>query len=363
MKKLIFFTKHMEIGGLEKSLLNLLNRLDFNECEVELVLEERHGPLLEQLDQRIKISEYRLSECKFVPLRKIINFTKRQLWALRNRNKYDFSCSYCTYSIIGSRLAQYASENSCLYVHNDYTTIYPDPNEFKQFFAELHTDQFRKVLFVSNESKRSFAELLPELESKCDVINNIVEWETVKLLANEPCTVKKDEGETLFVFVGRLAEPHKRMSRLLEAFKIARESRKDIRLLIVGDGPDRNLCEKLIGEYGIGDYVEMVGSQTNPYQYLNKADCLVLSSDYEGFPVVYFEAMILGKDIITTIPVSDEQVDVGAYATIAEKNVESFAHALIRYNVRENEPLDMDELNSKRIEKLNLIIRQVDGAY
>jgi len=356
MKKLIFFTKHMEIGGLEKSLLNLLNRLDYNECEVELVLEELHGPLLEQLDSRIKISEYRLSECKVVPLRKILNFTKRQLWALRNRNKYDFSCSYCTYSIIGSRLAQYASKNSCLYVHNDYTTIYSDPNEFKQFFAELRTDGFRKVLFVSNESKDSFVKLLPELEGSCDVINNIVEWEKINTLANEPCEIKKADGDTLFVFVGRLAEPQKRMSRLLEAFKIARETRKDIRLLIVGDGPDRVLCEELINKYGIGDTVEMVGSQTNPYKYLNKADCLVLSSDYEGFPVVYFEAMILGKDIITTIPVSDERVDVGAYATVAEKSAESFAKALIHYQVRQNIPLDMDELNRKRIEKFNSIL-------
>lgn len=356
MKKLVFFTKHMEIGGLEKSLLNLLNRLDFDECEVELVLEELHGPLLEQLDSRIKISEYRLSECKFIPLRKIINFTNRQLWALKHRNKYDFSCSYCTYSIIGSRLAQYASPNSCLYVHNDYTTIYPDEGEFKQFFEDLRSHLFRHILFVSNESKNSFTKRLPQLADRCDVINNIVEWEKVKTLSAEPCEVTKSSDETLFVFIGRLAEPHKRMSRLLEAFKIARESRKDIRLLIVGDGPDRKLCEDLIREYGLGDYVQMVGSQTNPYKYLNKADCLVLSSDYEGFPVVYFEAMILGKDIITTIPVSDERVDVGSYATVAEKNAQSFAQAMIRYQKRKNLPLDMEELNKKRIEKLTHLI-------
>ena len=356
MKKLIFFTKHMEIGGLEKSLVNLLNNLDLEECEIELVLEEMHGPLLEQLNRRIRVSEYRLSECKFVPLRKILNFTKRQLWALKHRNKYDFSCSFCTYSIIGSRLAQYASPNSCLYVHNDYTTIYPDEGEFKQFFEELRSHLFRHILFVSNESKNSFTARLPHLNGQCDVINNIVEWEKVKTLSTEPCEVTKSPEDTLFVFIGRLAEPHKRMSRLLEAFKIARESRKDIRLLMVGDGPDRKLCEDLIREYGIGDYVQMVGSQNNPYKYLSKADCLVLSSDYEGFPVVYFESMILGKDIITTIPVSDERVDVGAYATVAEKTPESFAQAMIGYRKRENTPLDMAELNKKRIEKLTHLI-------
>lgn len=55
MKKLIFFAKHMEIGGLEKSLLNLLNSLDPEKYTVELVLEERHGSLLEQLGNHISI--------------------------------------------------------------------------------------------------------------------------------------------------------------------------------------------------------------------------------------------------------------------------------------------------------------------
>ena len=356
MKKLIFFAKHMEIGGLEKSLLNLLNSLDPEKYSVELVLEERHGPLLEQLGDHISVKEYRLSACPFVPLRKLLNFTKRMLWKLRNGNKYDFSCSYCTYSLIGSRLAQYASPNSCLYVHNDYTTIYPDEKEFADFFAQLRTEQFRHVLFVSNESKAAFTQRLPQYTDKCDVVNNIVEWEAVRSKAAEPCPITKAPDETLFVFVGRLDEPHKRMSRLLEAFAAARKVRGDIRLLMVGDGPDRKLCEELIETHGLSDTVTMVGAQTNPYPYLNAADCLVLSSDYEGFPVVYFEAMILGKDIITTIPVSDERVDVGAYATVAEKTTESFAQALIGYEKRNNVPLDMADLNRKRLEKLTKLM-------
>ena len=356
MKKLIFFAKHMEIGGLEKSLLNLLNSLDPEKYTVELVLEERHGPLLEQLGKHITVKEYRLSSCPFVPLRKLLNFTKRMLWKLRNGNKYDFSCSYCTYSIIGSRLAQYASPNSCLYVHNDYTTIYPDEKEFADFFAQLRTEQFRHVLFVSNESKAAFTQRLPQYADKCDVVNNIVEWESVRSKAAEPCPITNAPNETLFVFVGRLDEPHKRMSRLLEAFAAARKVRNDIRLLMVGDGPDRKLCEELIETHGLSDTVTMVGAQTNPYPYLNAADCLVLSSDYEGFPVVYFEAMILGKDIITTIPVSDERVDVGAYATVAEKTSESFAQALIGYEKRNNMPLDMADLNRKRLEKLTKLM-------
>ena len=79
MKRLIFFAKHMEIGGLEKALLNLLNSLDLDRYQVTLVLEEKQGAFLKLLDKRIKVEEYRLSACSFVPLRKLLNFTKRWL--------------------------------------------------------------------------------------------------------------------------------------------------------------------------------------------------------------------------------------------------------------------------------------------
>ena len=356
MKHLIFFAKHMELGGLEKSLLNLLNSLDPTKYHVDLVLEEKHGPLLEQLAEHITVQEYALSTCPIVPLRRAMNLVKRLWWTLRHRNKYDFSCSYCTYSVIGSRLAQVASQNSCLYVHNDYTTIYPDETEFRNFFAELRTEQFRHVLFVSNESKTSFTQRLPQLSEKCATINNLVDWQRIKTLAAEPCSVEKREDETLFVFVGRLSEPHKRLTRLLEGFKIARETRKDIRLLIVGDGEDRSLCEERIAQYGLTDCVDMVGSQTNPYPYLNVSDCLVLTSDYEGFPVVYLEALILGKDIITTIPVSDDRIDIAKVATITDKTAQSVGKALAEYTVSGNAPLDMDVLNKQRIQALMSIM-------
>ena len=204
MKKLIFFSKHMGIGGLEKSLLNLLNSLDLDRYQVTLVLEEKQGEFLEKLDERVKVEEYRLSRCPFVPLRKLINFTKRWFWVHKNRNRYDFSCSYCTYSVIGSRLSQAASDNSCLYVHNDYTHIYPDREQFRAFFHQLRTENFRKILFVSNESRESFCTVLPELAGKTQVINNLINAGEIRSMAKEPCKFQPGPGETVFVFVGRL---------------------------------------------------------------------------------------------------------------------------------------------------------------
>lgn len=342
----------MEIGGLEKALLNLLNSLDLDRYQVTLVLEEKQGDFLKLLDSRIKVEEYRLSACSFVPLRKLLNFTKRWLWVRKNRNRYDFSCSYCTYSVIGSRLSQAASLNSCLYVHNDYANIYPDREEFCTFFRQLRTENFRRVVFVSNESRESFCAVLPEFGEKTQVINNIVNADEIKAMATEQCDFQRRPEETVFAFVGRLSEPHKRLSRLLNAFALALRERQDIRLLIVGDGPDRELCQELMEKLKLSGHVEMTGASSNPYKYLSRADCLVLSSDYEGFPVVYYEALVLGKDIITTIPVSDEQISIADYAAVTDKTPEAIAAAMIAYQKQKQPLFDMEKANRCRMDAL-----------
>ena len=108
MKRLIFFANNMQIGGLERALLNLLNALVEKGYLITLVLEKNQGDLLPVLDSRISVQEYRLSRIGFSPLRRAVNLLHRVFWFLRYHNRFDFSCAYCTYSVIGSVLAKYA---------------------------------------------------------------------------------------------------------------------------------------------------------------------------------------------------------------------------------------------------------------
>ena len=66
MKKLLFISKHMEIGGMERALLNLLNTLCKRHYKITLILEEKKGPLLEYLDPDVEVLEYKLSYNKVV---------------------------------------------------------------------------------------------------------------------------------------------------------------------------------------------------------------------------------------------------------------------------------------------------------
>lgn len=107
-----------------------------------------------------------------------------------------------------------------------------------------------------------------------------------------------DDAMVTFMTVGRLS-PEKNQARLIRAFAALHEDNPATRLFLVGDGPLRNELEALIGQLGLDDSAILTGEQPNPYAVLARADCFVMSSDYEGQPMVILEALVLGLPIVT----------------------------------------------------------------
>lgn len=102
-----------------------------------------------------------------------------------------------------------------------------------------------------------------------------------------------------FVTVGRLS-PEKNHARMIRAFSHVHAERPDTRLMIIGSGPLRSELESLAESIGLGRAVVFTGQQRNPYMLMQEADCFVMSSDYEGQPMVILEAKILGLPIVST---------------------------------------------------------------
>lgn len=103
------------------------------------------------------------------------------------------------------------------------------------------------------------------------------------------------------VSVARLDEGQKDHRTLLHAYAQWRARRPDAAaLVLVGDGPDRAMLERLAVELGVRDAVHFVGYCANPFPYVRAADALVLSSRYEGFGMVLGEAMALGTPVVST---------------------------------------------------------------
>ncbi len=104
---------------------------------------------------------------------------------------------------------------------------------------------------------------------------------------------------TWFVNVGRLS-PEKNQERLIRAFAGVHAKHAGVRLLIVGDGPLRARLGELIRDAQLADAVHLAGHQANPFNIMSRADCFVLSSTYEGQPMVLLEAALCGLPIVST---------------------------------------------------------------
>ena len=103
---------------------------------------------------------------------------------------------------------------------------------------------------------------------------------------------------TTFVTIGRLS-PEKNQARLIRAFAIVHARHPLTRLVIVGAGPLKAELGALIRDLNLSEAITLTGALTNPYPVLAAADCFVLSSDYEGAPMVILEALVLGRPVVT----------------------------------------------------------------
>ena len=102
MKKLLFAAYSLDIGGIEKALVTLTNYLCEKGYEITIVLEKKQGIFLKEINPKINIIEYNPSNTKNVLKRKAINLLKRIKFIVKYKNKFDFSASFATYSLVSS---------------------------------------------------------------------------------------------------------------------------------------------------------------------------------------------------------------------------------------------------------------------
>ncbi len=357
-KKIMIASYNLNYGGIEKSLITLLKNFNYEKYEVTLFLEKKEGIYIKEVPSYVQIKEYKVSYCKIKIIRKIINFIKQRFFILKYKNKFSASICFATYSLPCNFMALHSSSNPVLYVHSNYTNIYDD-NQLKMFFDKRNIHRFHHIVFVSVESKNDLLNYYPSIKKKAIVINNLVDYESIMSASKENC----DEDcfkEKNIIFIGRLEEKSKKVSRIIE---VARKL-KNIHFILIGDGPDKGLYEKMIYQYKLSN-VLLLGAKKNPYSYLKKADYLLLTSDYEGFPVVYNEAIVLHIPIITTLNLSDDAISIGnRFGIITKKDVSSIAKTITnayKEHWKIKEIVDFNVINKNRMLKLEKIMEGKDA--
>ena len=349
MKKLLFAAYSLDVGGIEKALVNLVNVLQNRGYDITVVLEKKQGIFLNELNKNIKLIEYTPSEKKNLIVRKITNFIHRIQFIIKYKNKYDFSAAFATYSKPSIFVSKVASKNNTLWGHADYLTLFDnDRQKVKDFFKSIKVEQFKNIIFVSEEGKNSFLDIFPQMKEKTIECNNIVNNKEILKLSEEEIEIKKDNKCFTFLNVGRHDEKQKKLTRIIEAVQKLKQDDLNFKVLFVGDGKDNTLYRKMVKDKKLENNIIFVGPQKNPYPYFKISDCVILTSDYEGYPVVFLESFILNKPIITT-KVSDYKDIEGKYGYITSKQIDDIYEKMkemIKNGYEIKESFDADKYNN-----------------
>ncbi|MDN5794468.1 MAG: CDP-glycerol glycerophosphotransferase family protein [Intrasporangium sp.] len=157
---------------------------------------------------------------------------------------------------------------------------------------------------------------------------------------------------TIFVTVGRLS-PEKNHQRLIKAFALVHAQHPDARLVLIGDGPLRDDITGLVARLGLTGAVTLTGLQPNPWAIMARCGAFVLSSDYEGQPMVILEARMLGLPVVSTEFDSVRGSLPAGVGRIVRRDVADLAEgmrAVLRGDVP-HPPFDPTDYNRKAIDE------------
>ncbi len=357
-KKIIFMSYSLCIGGIEKALIELLNKLDYSKYDVTLLLEKKEGEFIDKINKNVRIYNYNICCSNNIIYRKIINGLKRLKYLLFNYMKYDFACCFATYSKPCSMLTLKSSKNTCLYVHGDYTYEF-NKKDVVNFFENQDIYSYKKIVFVSKESKDNLIKIIPKIKDKSIVINNFVNNREIIELSKEKIIEKKDKNRKLLLYVGRLDEKVKQISKMIEVTEYLIKNNINVDFWIVGNGKDYKYYENLIKEKNLSGNIKLLGEKLNPYPYMKLCDYLVITSKHEGFPVTFLEALVLKKQIISTISVSDDEIDLNNYGYIVSHDVNIMKKQIldiITHNNKNNKNIDFNKISNNRVKKIEALI-------
>ena len=309
-KKILIRIGSLRHGGAEKVLVTFLKNLSPDKYEIDLLLNLYSGKYLKDVPSWINI--YYLNKGEMITTNRpqdipqkayrviyqklLKTFPKILYSTILSNKQYDIEFA-AIHGIADEILnSPIKSSKKIVWIHNDLSNI-PEYTEerLRKFFG------FDKILVISNKINDLFLSLAnTEVEKQKIVrIYNPIDVEEILNLAKIPCDLKKKEGVKTFVSIGTVF-PQKGFDRLLRAHKRLIDEGFLHNVWIVGDGYDFPNIEKLFHELKVEETAKLVGFKENPYPYFTQADYYILSSRYEGYPTVLFEAMVLAKPIIAT---------------------------------------------------------------
>jgi glycosyltransferase involved in cell wall biosynthesis len=359
-KNILFAVYNMEIGGIERSLINMLRSFDYERYNVDLFIYDHSGELLNEIPKEVNVlpsipnySVFRRSIKECVKdghistsiirmVSKLIAIAQSKLKKLKEgpgyiqmqlsfkyssyilpklKDKYDTAISYSwPHDIIARNIN---ATKKIAWIHTDYSKL-----EINHSIDIKGWELFDHIVSISEDVTKSFISKYPSLQEKIILCENITNPKAIKELAMEE--IKEFNSKFFNILsVGRLSYV-KGFDIAIKALKILYEKGLiNIKWYVIGYGGYEEELRNLIREHDLEDSFILLGKKLNPYPYIKQSDLFVQPSRYEGKAVTVTEAKILGKPILlTNYPTAHSQLEDKKEGIICELNPGELANGI-----------------------------------
>jgi glycosyltransferase involved in cell wall biosynthesis len=346
VKKIATFIPNLYGGGAEKIVINLLKGMLTRNVSLDLVLINADGPYLSQIPEKVRV----INLASGRSLKSVLPLSN-----YLQKCKPDAIISHLSEANLATVLASKIARAQSKVILVEHNTLSASKSKLirAKFFAPLMKKLYPcadTVVGVSRGVSQDLEFQLNFAPGKVSTIYNpIVDSELIhkaQIPLDHPWFQRC--SPPVFLAVGRLTE-QKDFTNLIQAFSLLRKQRH-ARLLILGEGEQRNELEELINRLGVAEDVSLPGFVDNPYAYMSRASGYVLSSRWEGLPTVLIEAMACGCPVVATDCPSgpSEILEAGKYGSLVPIG-DPKALSLAMLQILES-PLSSDTLRQKTLD-------------
>jgi glycosyltransferase involved in cell wall biosynthesis len=293
--RVAFLISALAGGGAERATVELARALDPERFDVTLILERRQEVFYEAPPHvTVEVLGVSRSRESLVPLARLLR-------RLRPHAVYAALPHLNALAVVAAR-AVVPRPRVISSVHNNHDVQ----------FGQMHDGRAHRtvtpwvyrfsdaIVAVSSGVGRQVAATPGVRAGKVKVIYNPIDVPAIEREALRDVEHPWLDGHhEVLAAAGRLVG-QKDYPMMLRAFAIVRRERAQARLMILGEGEDKEDLQTLATELGVADDVDFLGLQSNPFTYLGRADCFLLASRFEGFGMVIVEAMAAGTAVVST---------------------------------------------------------------
>ncbi len=395
MKKKILIVSHfMNLGGVERSLLGLLDQFDYDQYDVSLFLFRHEGELMPYIPKQVhllpEVKQYTALAC---PIKNVVKrgqlllagsrvygklkasfYDHRYQSALESAVGIEYSHKYTkwlmpqitpdvTYDLAISFLTPHYfvaekvhAKVKIAWIHTDYTKIMINRKSELSMWSK-----YDHIAAISQSAADAFDQIFPQLKDKVTLIENILPKNLIQQQSNAFSTSAEmpDDGNIKLLSVGRFSNA-KNFDNVPEICSLLIQKGLHVKWYLIGYGADEGLIRSKIQQYHMEDKVILLGKKDNPYPYMKACDLYIQPSRYEGKCVSVREAQMLCKPVvITKYPTSASQLEDGVDGVIVPMDNTGCAEGI--YSVLTNKELletlrkncaDRDYSNAQEITKV-----------